>query len=225
MCSGLRYRTSYFYPGSSFKWGLHLLFSGENSPTLSPFFLTADCIPKPRGEQVVMWWGEAGVAAEPQRCSQRAAGSETQTRDVYPSAPRSPWPPVSLSHSVSVSTKRLIRETFFLQASPSVFFIALFFTFSACFNLVAHILSSLCRIHSVHTESTGFDLCFCTQAADSVFTCVLFILCVCVCVHYVHICVFHYLPRLGIKCQSLRLMFSLIERHSRNESIAAYRWE
>lgn len=29
------------------------------------------------------------------------------------------------------------------------------------------------------------------------------------------------LPRLGIKCQSAGLMFSLIERHSRNESIAA----
>lgn len=29
------------------------------------------------------------------------------------------------------------------------------------------------------------------------------------------------LPRLGIKCQSAGLMFSMIERHSRNESIAA----
>lgn len=147
-------------------------------------------------------------------------GNEKQTTDVYTSAPHSPWPPVSLSHSVNVSTNRLMRETFSLQAFPSVFFHSFIFhrlSLSSSSSSL-HILSSLCKIYSVHTESTGlcsgFDLCFCMRmrASDSVFV-------LCMCVLCAYMCVFLYLPRLGIKCQSRRLMFSPIERHSSNESI------
>lgn len=134
----------------------------------------------------------------------------------------SPWPSVSLSPAVSMSTNRLMWALFSLQA----FAFFLVFTVSAVPPLVFQFLSCHPKAAFHGARCLGFMLMlWFVSLCQHLGVCPNFCMFV-VCVYPIgiHLCVFPYLPRLGIKCQSCRLMFSLIERHSRNESIAEHRF-
>lgn len=122
------------------------------------------------------------------------------TTDVYTSASRSPWPHVSLSHSVNISTDGWMWITLSLRAFGPVFFIILsFFTVSARLSLVVQLAS----FHpSAGSGVHGFMLrvwfyvpaCECIYAGVCLFS-------VCLCVSalpaYSHAC-FSTCPGLGL---------------------------
>lgn len=102
-----------------------------------------------------------------------------------------------------------------------------FFTISACLPLVVHFTSS-----PPSAGSTAFAQSPRVYAQGWIYlhVCERLGVCLCLCLLVLRVCssciypcVFLYLPRLGIKCQSCRSMLSVIECHSRNESIAVHR--
>lgn len=126
-----------------------------------------------------------------------------------------------ISSSFSLTT--CISEPFCQRLNQNIFPARLLYSFiSHSLRLSSpsswvHILSSLWRIlRCMLGVLTYVSVCVCEQ---------LIVCLCCVCVCSVHLRVFLDLPRLGIKRQSRGLMFSLIERHHRSESIAAHRWD